>query len=84
MARYEAVKAQIDGCGNACNAAYFSDKKTGKDLSPAEVCDLLNAHYGMMTREQVEKEIEFLENSNHPTDNGAVSGFKTVLNGGTK
>ena len=63
MARYEVVRAQLDGCGNACNAAYFSDKKTGKDMSPAEVCDLLNAHAGMMTREQVEKKPSLLENS---------------------
>ena len=96
MARYETVRAQLDGCGNACNAAYFSDTKTGKDLSPAEVCDLLNARDGMMTREQVWENLDKSRNLLNLSKNSGlnetiiamntalVSAYETVLNGGTK
>ena len=88
MARYETVRAQLDGCGNACNAAYFSDTKTGKDLSPAEVCDLLNAHDGMMTREQVEKDFARAKNLWDTSQfcslqvKGEMRALQQVLNGG--
>ena len=61
MKRYIAIKAQIEGCGNACSAAYFSDTEKGVDLSPKEVCDLLNAYAGMKTREEVYELIKSFE-----------------------
>lgn len=53
-------------------------------LLEREVIKLLNAHDGMMTREQVEKEIDFLGNDCTGLDRIVKQAYQTVLKGGTK
>ena len=88
MARYEAHKDVV-------RSGIF-DNKTNKEITREQICDLLNARDGMMTREQVWENLDKSRNLLNLSKNSGlnetivamntalVSAYETVLNGGTK
>lgn len=80
MARYEARKdvGLVNG-----KVLWLYDNKQKRFVDMDEVLNLLNAHDGMMTREQVENEIK--NSFQHAVRlEGYKHALETVLKGGTK
>lgn len=73
MKRYEA-KQEDDG-------VLIYDTKTWEVVTVFQAIDLLNAHDGMMTREEVEKKYDEYKNGMEQYHVGACDALETVLNG---